>query len=82
MDSNEMDMVPVMVVQIPVMSVEDKNRLREEIKAAICDGLLLIEDGLSYGKTPEHEVQLPSAEERLSALEAAMLAMMGGAGHV
>lgn len=35
-----------------------------------------------YGKTSEHEVQLPSAEERLSALEAAMLAMMGGAGHV
>ena len=48
MDSNEMDMVPVMVVQIPVMSVEDKNRLREEIKAAICNGLLLLEDGLSY----------------------------------
>ena len=31
-----------------------------------------------YGKTPEHEVQPPSAEERLSALEEAMLAMMGG----
>lgn len=31
-----------------------------------------------YGKTPEHKVQPPSAEERLSALEAAMLAMMGG----
>ena len=43
-----MDMVPVMVVRVPVMSSEAKGRLREEIKAAICDGLLLIEDGLSY----------------------------------
>ena len=48
LEMDEISMVPVMVVRVPVMSVVAKNRLREEIKAAICDGLLLLEDGLSY----------------------------------
>ena len=48
LEMDEISMVPVMIVRVPVMSVVAKNRLREEIKAAICDGLLLLEDGLSY----------------------------------
>ena len=45
---DETDMTPVMVVRVPVMSAEAKASLREEIKAAIRDGLLLLEDGLNY----------------------------------
>ena len=58
LEIDEISMVPVMIVRVPVMSVVAKNMLREEIKAAICDGLLLLEDGLSYEVV---ELPLPRA---------------------
>ena len=42
------ELVPVLVVRVPVMSAEDKLALREGIASSIVDGLLLLEDGLVY----------------------------------
>lgn len=42
------EMVPVMVVRIPVMSREAKDQLRAELEASILEGLLLLEDGQCY----------------------------------
>lgn len=48
MDINDMYLVPVMVVRVPVMLAADKDALRKQIVSGIFDGLLLLEDGLSY----------------------------------
>lgn len=48
LDAGEMSMVPVMVVRVPVMTEADKDKLRKQIMSGIFDGLLLLEDGLSY----------------------------------
>lgn len=40
------ELVPVLVVRVPVMSAEQKAGLRAEIASSILDGLLLLEDGL------------------------------------
>ena len=48
LEMDEIAMTPVMVVRVPVMPAADKIRLREEIMSSIFDGLLLLEDGLSY----------------------------------
>lgn len=42
------ELVPVLVVRVPVMSAEQKAGLRAEIASSILDGLLLLEDGLAY----------------------------------
>ena len=42
------ELVPVLVVRVPVMSAEQKAGLRAEIASSILDGLLLLEDGLDY----------------------------------
>ena len=42
------ELVPVLVVRVPVMSAEQKAGLRAEIASSILDGLLLLEDGLNY----------------------------------
>lgn len=42
------ELVPVLVVRVPVMSAEQKAGLRAEIESSILDGLLLLEDGLDY----------------------------------
>ena len=42
------ELVPVLVVRVPVMSSEQKAGLRAEIASSILDGLLLLEDGLNY----------------------------------
>ena len=42
------ELVPVLVVRVPVMSAEQKAGLRAEIASSILDGLLLMEDGLNY----------------------------------
>ena len=42
------ELVPVLVVRVPVMSAEHKARLRAEIASSVLDGLLLLEDGLAY----------------------------------
>ena len=44
----EPELVPVLVVRVPVMAAESKARLRAEIASSILDGLLLLEDGLAY----------------------------------
>lgn len=44
----EPELVPVLVVRVPVMAAEDKVKLRAEIASSILDGLLLLEDGLTY----------------------------------
>ena len=44
----EPELVPVLVVRVPVMSAEQKAGLRAEIASSILDGLLLLEDGLNY----------------------------------
>lgn len=48
LEAEEISMMPVMVVRVPVMPEKEKSRLREEIMSSIFDGLLLLEDGLSY----------------------------------
>lgn len=48
LEMDEIAMTPVMVVRVPVMPETEKSRLREEIISSIFDGLLLLEDGLSY----------------------------------
>ena len=48
LEMDEISMVPVMVVRVPVMPRADKDQLRDEIMSGIFDGLLLLEDGLSY----------------------------------
>ena len=48
LEVDEISMVPVMVVRVPVMPRADKDQLRDEIMSSIFDGLLLLEDGLSY----------------------------------
>lgn len=48
LETGEVTMTPVMVVRVPVMPVEEKSKLRDRIIAGILDGLLLLEDGLSY----------------------------------
>ena len=48
LEMDEITMTPVMVVRVPVMPETEKSRLREEIMSSIFDGLLLLEDGLSY----------------------------------
>lgn len=42
------ELVPVLVVRVPVMSAEQKAGLWAEIASSILDGLLLLEDGLAY----------------------------------
>lgn len=42
------ELVPVLVVRVPVMSAETKAKLRAEIASSILEGLLLLEDGLAY----------------------------------
>ena len=42
------ELVPVLVVRVPVMSAEQKAGLRAEIASSTLDGLLLLEDGLAY----------------------------------
>lgn len=48
MNINDMYLVPVMVVRVPVMPMEAKAKLPKEIISSIFDGLLLLEDCLSY----------------------------------
>lgn len=48
LEMDEIAMTPVMVVRVPVMPETEKSRLREQIMSSIFDGLLLLEDGLSY----------------------------------
>lgn len=48
LEMDEITMMPVMVVRVPVMPETEKSRLRKEIMSSIFDGLLLLEDGLSY----------------------------------
>ena len=48
LEAEEISMVPVMVVRVPVMTMDEKAKLRKEIISSIFDGLLLLEDGLSY----------------------------------
>ena len=50
------ELVPVLVVRVPVMSAEQKAGLRAEIASSILDSLLLLEDGLAY-----QVVDLPTA---------------------
>lgn len=48
LETDEIAMTPVIVVRVPVMPRADKDQLRDEIMSGILDGLLLLEDGLSY----------------------------------
>ncbi len=48
------ELVPVLVVRVPVMSAEQKAGLRREIASSILDGLLLLEDGLAYQVVDSH----------------------------
>ena len=47
-EKDEITMVPVMVIRVPAMSAERKDKLKAEIESGILDGLLLLEDSLSY----------------------------------
>lgn len=58
LEADEVSMVPVMVVRVPVMPEKEKSKLREKTMSGIFDGLLLLEDGLSYEVV---ELPLPRA---------------------
>lgn len=60
MNIENMCLIPVMIVRIPVMREAEKDKLREKIVSGILDGVLLIEDGLSY-----EVVDLPMEDRRL-----------------
>ena len=58
LEADEISMVPVVVVRVPVMPEKEKSKLREKTMSGIFDGLLLLEDGLSYEVV---ELPLPRA---------------------
>ena len=60
------ELVPVLVVRVPVMAAAAKEQLRAEIASSVLDGLLLLEDGLAYevGDLPLPRAWTPLFQEK------------------